>query len=106
VHVTLLHAVPLLVVVKCVTVNVMSIALLYQRSKLGDRIKTQHSNAKTEQFITAKISGTASKQCSRTHSVLCQRSSQMQKYKAAHPFKSHVGHYSGLDISGHNWPAD
>ena len=35
--------------------------------------------AKTEQFITAKISGNALKQESRTHSVLRQRSSQQQK---------------------------
>ena len=38
---------------------------------------------KTEQFMTAKISGNALKQGSRTHSVLRQRSSQLQKYKAA-----------------------
>jgi len=40
-------------------------------------------NAKTERFITAKTSGNALKQGSRTHSMLCQRSSQLQKYKAA-----------------------
>jgi len=38
---------------------------------------------KTEQFITAKISGNALKQGSRTQSVLRQRRSQLQKYKAA-----------------------
>jgi len=38
---------------------------------------------KTEQLITAKISGNALKQGSRTHSLLQQRSSQLQKYKAA-----------------------
>jgi len=37
-------------------------------------------NAKTEQFITAKISGNALKHASRTHSVLLQRSSQLQRY--------------------------
>jgi len=37
----------------------------------------------TEQFITAKIFGNALKQGSRTHSVLRQRSSQLQKYKVA-----------------------
>jgi len=37
---------------------------------------------KTEQFMTAKISGNALKQGSRTHAVLPQRSSQLQKYKA------------------------
>jgi len=41
-------------------------------------------NAKTEQFITAKISGNAVKQRSWTYSVLRQRSWQLQKYKAAH----------------------
>jgi len=39
-------------------------------------------NAKTEQFITAKISGNALKQWSKTHSVLRQSSSQLHKYKA------------------------
>ena len=34
---------------------------------------------KTEQFITAKISGNALKQGSRAHSVPCQRSSQLPK---------------------------
>jgi len=38
---------------------------------------------KTEQFMTARISGSALKQGSRTLSVLRQRSSQLQKYKAA-----------------------
>jgi len=38
---------------------------------------------KTEPFITAKMSGNALKQGSRTHSVLRQRSSQLQKYKVA-----------------------
>ena len=33
-------------------------------------------NARTEQFITAKVSGNALKQRSRTHSVLRQRSLQ------------------------------
>ena len=37
----------------------------------------------TEQFITAKISGNALKQGSRTHSVLRQCSSQVQKHKVA-----------------------
>jgi len=36
-----------------------------------------------EQFMTAKISGNALKQGSRTQSGLRQRSSQLQKYKAA-----------------------
>jgi len=45
--------------------------ILYQRSP------------ETEQFITAKISGNALKQGSRTHSVLRQGSSQLQKHKAA-----------------------
>jgi len=38
---------------------------------------------KTEQFTTAKVSGNAWKQGSRTLSVLRQRSSQLQNYKAA-----------------------
>jgi len=37
----------------------------------------------TEQFVTAKISGNALKQGSGTHSVLRQRSSQLQKHMAA-----------------------
>ena len=37
---------------------------------------------KTEQFTTAKVSGNALKYGSRTHSVLRQRSSQLQKYKS------------------------
>jgi len=40
-------------------------------------------NAKTEQFITVKMSGNALKQGSRTHSVLRQDSSQLQKHQAA-----------------------
>jgi len=56
----------------------------YQRSKLGDGAANTALNAKTEQFITAKISGNALKQGSRTPSVLRQRSSQLQKYTAAH----------------------
>jgi len=38
---------------------------------------------KTEQFTTTKISSNALKQGSRTHSMLRQRSSQLQKYEAA-----------------------
>ena len=41
---------------------------------------------KTEQLIPANISGNALKQGSRTHSVLCQRSSQLQNYNAARMF--------------------
>jgi len=37
-------------------------------------------NAETEQFITEKVSGDALKHASRTHSVLLQRSLQLQKY--------------------------
>jgi len=36
-------------------------------------------NAWAEQFTTAKLSGNVLKQGSRTHSVLSQRSSQLQK---------------------------
>jgi len=38
---------------------------------------------KTEQFMTSNTSGNVLKQGSRTYSVLRQRSSQLQKYKAA-----------------------
>jgi len=51
---TVLRALSLLVVVQCVTVMNIN----YQRSKLGDRSKTQHSTTKTEQFITAKYLAT------------------------------------------------
>ena len=37
----------------------------------------------TKQFVTAKIFRKALKQGSRTHSVLRQRKTQLQKYKAA-----------------------
>ena len=54
-------------------------------------------NADTERFITAKISGNALKQGSRTHSVLRQSSSQLQKYKAAHSTSAvkHTQRYDG-----------
>ena len=42
---------------------------------------------KTEQFMTAKISGNALKQRSRIHLVLCQRSSQLKNYNAARMFR-------------------
>jgi len=45
-------------------------------------------NAKTERFMTAKISGNALKPGSRTHSVSRQRSSQLQKYKPSGYFRS------------------
>jgi len=45
--------------------------------------KLYQRSPEAEQFITAKISGNALKQGSRTHSVLRQRSSQLQKCKAA-----------------------
>jgi len=45
--------------------------------------KLYQRSPETEQFITAKISGKALKQESRTHSVLRQRSSQLQKHEAA-----------------------
>jgi len=57
----------------------------YQRSTLGDRSKTQHSTyAKTEQFITAKISANTLEQGSRTCLILRQRSSLLHKHKTAH----------------------
>ena len=45
--------------------------------------KIYKRSPKTEQFMTAKVSCNALKQGSRTHSVLCQHSSQLEKYKAA-----------------------
>jgi len=58
----------------------------HQLSALQVRRLEQNTalNATTKQFIIGKISGNALKQGSRTHSVLRQRSSQLQKYKAAH----------------------
>jgi len=63
------------------------------QSALQVRIPEQNTavNAETEQFITAKISGNALKQGSRTDSVLRQRSLQLQKHKVAHS-KSAVKH--------------
>ena len=49
------------------------------RKNDAERCLTSKNGA---QFITAKISGNALKQESRTHSVVRQRSSQLQKYKA------------------------
>jgi len=72
----ILHALALFVVVQCVTVMKIN----YQISKLGDRSKTQHLTL--EQLITAKISGNALKQESRTHSRLRQCSLQLQKQQA------------------------
>jgi len=57
-------------------------------------------NAKTEQFITAKISGNALKQGSRTDSVLRQSSSQLQNCKAAHS-KSAAKHSQRYDGAAH-----
>jgi len=54
---------------------------------------------KTEQFITAKISGNAFKQgSSRTHFVLRQRSSQLQKHKAAR-----MSHRIAVDQKACGW---
>jgi len=47
-------------------------------------VQNTELHARTEQFITTKVSANALKQGIRTHLVLCQRSSQLQKYKAAH----------------------
>jgi len=52
----ILYPLSLLVVVQYVTVMHIN----YQRSKFGDRSKTA-LNAKTEQFITAKVSSNALK---------------------------------------------
>ena len=56
---------------RCRLLRVTVMNINYQRSP------------ETEHFTTAKISGNALKQRSRTHSVLHQRSSQLQKHKTA-----------------------
>jgi len=89
--------IPLLVVEQCVTViktNYCISALQVRRPEQSTAL-----NAKTEQFITAKIPGNALKQESRTHLML--RSSQLQKYKAAHK-KSGVKHTQHSDKAVHN----
>jgi len=68
----ILHALPLLVVVQCAPLSALHVTRLEQNTAL---------NAETEEFITAKISGNAWNQRSRTHSVLRQGSSQLQKHK-------------------------
>jgi len=83
----ILHA--LCLIVQCVT-EALQLKRLEQNIAL---------NAKTEQFITAKISSNALKQGSRTHSVLCLRSSQLQKYRAAH--NSGVKHTQRFDRTVH-----
>jgi len=74
----ILHILSLLVV-QCITVINKLSALQVRRPEQNTAL-----NANTEQFITAKISGNALKQGSTPHSVLRQRSSQLQKYQAAH----------------------
>jgi len=55
----------------------------YLRSKLGDRSKNENTalNAKTGQFINAKISGNALKQECKTHPMLRQGISQVQRHQ-------------------------
>ena len=57
--------------------------LIISTLQIGRQKQDTALNAKTEQFITAKISANALKQGSGTHSMLRQRSSQLQKYRAA-----------------------
>jgi len=64
--------------------------LVYRRSlhslcrlQLTTLMDVNYQRYQRQQFITAKISGKALKQRSRTHSVLHRCSSQLQKYKAA-----------------------
>jgi len=71
----MLHTLSLLVVVLVLCVTVGSILSVLQVRGLE---KNKELNAKTEQFITAKISRNALKQGSRTHSVLRHRSSHLQ----------------------------
>jgi len=84
----ILNALSLLVVLQCVTV----MNLNYERSQGRKSEQNTALNAKTEQFITAKISGNALKQGTRTHSVpRRQRSSPMPIYKGTYQ-KSGVKH--------------
>ena len=74
---------------KHIILHVLSLLVIAQRVKYSAlQVRRPEPNtainAKTEQFITAKISGNALKQGSRAHSVLRQRSLQLQKYKAAY----------------------
>jgi len=71
----ILHELSLLIVAQCVTVR----SIHYQRCNLGARRKNTTLSAKTEQFITAEISGNALKQESETQSVLRQRSSRQRR---------------------------
>jgi len=75
----ILHAPSFLVVVQCVTVMNIIYPLQVRRPEQNTAL-----NAKTEKFITAKISGNTLKQGSRAHSVLRHGSSQLQKYKSSH----------------------
>ena len=62
----ILYALSLLVVAQCVTV----MNIHYQRSQVRRPEQNTALNAKTKQFINAKISGNPLKQETRTHSVL------------------------------------
>jgi len=73
----MLQALSLLVVVQLVTVMNVN----YQRSKLGSEQNRALSAKNRAIIITAKISGNALKQGSRTHSVVRQRSSQLQNQR-------------------------
>ena len=65
---------------QCVTViHINLLALQVRRPEQNTAL-----SAKTEQFITAKISGNSLKHGSRTYSVLRQSSSQLQKYNVVH----------------------
>ena len=61
-----------------------SIRTLFNRCRLRVTVMNNYQRSPaTEQLVTAKISRNALKQGSRTHSVLRQPSSQLQKHKAA-----------------------
>jgi len=62
----ILYALSLLVVAQCVTV----MNIHYQRSQVRRPEQNTALNAKTKQFINAKISGHPLKQETTTHSVL------------------------------------
>ena len=72
-----LHALSLLAVAQCVTVMNINLSALQVR-------RPEQNSTQRRAVNNCKISGHALKQESRTQSVLYQRSSQLQKRKAAH----------------------
>jgi len=98
-----LHTLASPVIVQCVTViHINWSALQVRRPE-----QNTAPNAKTEQFVAAKVSGNALKQRSRTHSVLRQSSSQLQNYKASHSKSAvrakHTQRYDGAVHKFRKW---